>query len=112
MIVGTKLTEKGKNGTTYVVVGEDGGGYVIAEAERHGSPERVTAADLAARFGVEIEAPAAVDEISAWRQLGESFAAKVERANRREFGPRPVSPEETFTRISDADAARLGHKPR
>ncbi len=105
-IVGTKLTEKGKNGTTYVVVGEDGGGYVIAP-EIHGSPERVTAADLAARFGVEIEAPAPVDEISAWRQLGESFAAKVER---REFGPRPASPEETFTRISDADAARLGHK--
>jgi hypothetical protein len=108
-VVGTVLKAK-HGGGTYRIVGEHEGGYVIRREDAHESPEHVMAADLHARFGVQVHGLQPVDETAAWEQFGTAFEEDAQRALRGDVERPTESPEDVFVRVSDADARRLGHR--
>lgn len=88
-MIGRRLTAE--SGEQWDIVAAEHGQFVIAPVEHGRGPvENVTAAALAARFGVEAEPPAATDEPAAWAAIGRAFRAPPRRAD---LGP---TPEEVF----------------
>jgi hypothetical protein len=96
-VVGLEVKERRRGGGIYRIVGEFEGGWVL-QPLTHGTNERVTAADLQTRFGVEASEPAPVDEVAAWEQVGANYDAAIERAT---SAPPKPTPEEQFARISE-----------
>jgi hypothetical protein len=98
--------------TMWRVVAADGGAWVVSCESEFRPVERLTTADLAARFNVaEPHAPTQPSEADGWRALevvNRRAALKLATGD----VPDAPSPEDHFIRVSDADARRLGHRDR
>jgi hypothetical protein len=126
-MIGATFTDP-SDALTYRVVAADGPYWVVECVDEFRSMERLTTANLAARFNVvEPERPerpaAAPDEDAGWRALSALNDLAALRLARGDFGPAAPTPEQALSAddddgprltrrvgLTEAEAQRLGHR--
>jgi hypothetical protein len=109
-MIGATFTDP-SDATTWRVVAADGGAWVVSCESEFRPVERLTTADLAARFNVaepeRPERPAAADEDAGWRALSDLNDLAALRLARGDFGPAAPTPEQALSAADDDDGPRL-----
>jgi hypothetical protein len=104
-MIGTIFNDPSDVGT-WRVVAADGPYWIVERVDDFRPVERLTAADLASRFGTSEESPTQPSEDDGWRALSDANDRAALRLARGDV-PAAPTPEE---RITAAEAARLGHR--